>query len=344
MDKGTQQMKPSPQSEEYRARIHRVQDFIERNIQETLSLEALAKVACFSPFHFHRIFSAMTGETLGQFIARVRIEKAAMKLTANPKLSITTIALECGFSGSAAFARSFNETFGMSASTWRNGGYHIFSKGRKTESNPGKTIGKQRKATDTPLSYLDGVLIGEGASPVQHPLKTRSGSMKSVSSVKAEVYVENFPEMTVAYVRHVGPYKGNGQLFGVLWGKLLKWAGPRGLMAQPDVKMLCVYHDDPEVTDEQKLRVSVCITVPSVTRVDGEVGLMSIASGAYATARFEINDQEFQAAWDYMFGVWLPQSGYQPDDRLCFEWCMNDPQKHPEHKHIVKICIPVKPL
>jgi AraC family transcriptional regulator len=337
-------MKPLPQSEEYIARIHRVQDFIERNIGETLSLEVLAKVACFSPFHFHRIYSAMTGETLGQFIARVRLEKAAVKLTANPKVSITAISLECGFSGSAVFARSFNEAFGMSATEWRNGGNEKFSKNRKTESNPGKTIGKQRKASESSLSYLDEVHTGKGALPAQHSSKTRRDSMKNASTVKADVSVENLPEMTVAYIRHVGPYQGNGQLFGMLWGKLMKWAGPRGLMAQPDVKMLCVYHDDPEVTDEMKLRVSVCVTVPSETRVDGEVGLMNIASGAYATARFEISEHEFQSAWDYMFGVWLPQSGYQPDDRLCFEWCMNDPQKHPEHKHIVKICIPVKPL
>jgi AraC family transcriptional regulator len=326
------------QQEEYAARIHRVQDYIERNIETQLSLEELANVACFSPFHFHRIFGALTGETLGQFIGRVRIEKAATKLCSNPKLSITRIAFECGFSGSATFARAFRDTFGMSASEWRNGGYLTFSKKRKTDSNPGKMVSNDGKDVDLSLSYLNGVPAGEGASPDQQPLITRSNPMEKSSTVKGEVSVERLPEMNVAYVRYVGPYKGDSKLFEGLWGRLMKWAGPRGLLQQT------VYHDDPEVTDESKLRVSVCITVPAATKVDGEIGMMSIPAGEYALVYFEINADQYQQAWNYVYGIWLPQSGYQPDDRPCFEWCLNDPNQHPEHKHIVKICVPVKPL
>ncbi len=93
--------------DEYRARINRVLDYIEHHLDEALTLEVLADVASFSPFHFHRIFSALTGETLGRFILRVRVEKAAGRLIDNPRASITEIALDCGFSGSAAFARAF---------------------------------------------------------------------------------------------------------------------------------------------------------------------------------------------------------------------------------------------
>ena len=64
--------------DEYTARINRVLDYIEANIDTALSLETLAGVAHFSPFHFHRIFKAMTGETLNRFIQRIRVEKAAM--------------------------------------------------------------------------------------------------------------------------------------------------------------------------------------------------------------------------------------------------------------------------
>jgi AraC family transcriptional regulator len=336
---------PSPyQQEEYAARIHRVQDYIERNLEAPLSLEELSGVAFFSPFHFHRIFRAMTGETLGQFIWRVRVEKAAMKLYSNPKLSITTIAFECGFSGSATFARAFREAFGMSASEWRNGGYRDYSNQRKTDSNNGKQVRKTGKETGFSLLYLNGIPAGEGASPAQQPLKTRSKQMTNKNPIKGEVNIERLPEMTVAYVRHVGPYKGDLKLFEGLWERLMKWAGPRGLLQQPDVKMLSVYHDGPEVTMESKLRVSVCLTVPSQTKVDGEIGLMTLPGGEYALVYFEINGDQFQQAWDYVFGTWLPKSGYQPDDRYCFELYCNDPKQHPEHKHFVKICIPIKPL
>ena len=71
---------------------------------------------------------------------------------------------------------------------------------------------------------------------------------------------------------------------------------------------------------------------------------MSIHGGAYAVARCELTEEEFQGAWDAIYGTWLPGSGYQPDNYPCFEICHNNPKDHPEHKHIVDICVPVKPL
>jgi len=93
--------------EEYIVRINRVIDYIDMNITKKLSLAELAAVDCFSLYHFHRIFSAMVGETLYSFIKRLRLEKAAALLLQNPRKSVTEIALECGFSSSSAFARSF---------------------------------------------------------------------------------------------------------------------------------------------------------------------------------------------------------------------------------------------
>jgi len=73
------------QREEYVSRINRVIDHIEANLDTDLSLERLAEVAGFSPFHFHRIFRAMMGETLNQFIQRLRIEKAAAQAYQKPQ-------------------------------------------------------------------------------------------------------------------------------------------------------------------------------------------------------------------------------------------------------------------
>ena len=131
--------------EEYRSRINRVIDYIEANIDRDLSLSELAEVAHFSPFHFHRIFRAMVGETLNGFIQRIRLEKAAMKLALNPRESITEIATECGFSGPSAFARAFRDTFGMSASQWRSGGHRQYSKNGKTDSKYNQSVGNIRQ-------------------------------------------------------------------------------------------------------------------------------------------------------------------------------------------------------
>jgi AraC family transcriptional regulator len=120
--------------EEYISRINRIIDYIESNLDQDLSLETLAGIANFSRFHFHRIFRAMMSETLNQFIQRLRLERAASWLIDNPKKSITVVALDCGFSGSATFARAFKDAFQMSASEWRSRGHQYQSKISKTNS------------------------------------------------------------------------------------------------------------------------------------------------------------------------------------------------------------------
>ncbi len=105
--------------EEYRGRINRVMDFIERNMARSFTLEELAAEANFSKFHFSRIFWAMCGETPFEFLSRIRMEKAASLLIMNPKESITEISFLCGFSNLPVFSRNFKSTFGVSASQWR---------------------------------------------------------------------------------------------------------------------------------------------------------------------------------------------------------------------------------
>ncbi|MEO1022741.1 MAG: GyrI-like domain-containing protein, partial [Bacteroidota bacterium] len=154
------------------------------------------------------------------------------------------------------------------------------------------------------------------------------------------VEVKELPKMTVAYIRHMGPYKGDEQLFEHLWNRLLAWAGPRQLLTK-DMQSLSVYHDDPTVTSEDKHRVSVCITVPPETEVSGEVGKMSIDPARYAVARFGLTSKDFEEAWDWVYGQWLPENGYQPEDKPYFEMYHGAPK---DGVFEVDICIPVKPL
>jgi AraC family transcriptional regulator len=167
--------------------------------------------------------------------------------------------------------------------------------------------------------------------------------MKETSSeLSADVTVREMPERTVAYIRHVGPYAGDADLFAGLFGRLFRWAEPRGLFRPGETEVMSVYHDDPAITEEQKLRVSACLTVPPDTEVEGEVGKMTIAGGRYATARFELKPQDYGAAWQAVYGGWLPESGYQPDDRPAFELYHGQPG--PDGRNTVDICVPVKPL
>ena len=104
-------------------RIEAVLDHVERHLAEDLKLETLARLAAISPFHFHRLFLAWTGETLNAFVRRRRLEAAAGRLRHCPEEKITVISLNCGFASPEAFARAFREHFGMTPSQWRSGGW-----------------------------------------------------------------------------------------------------------------------------------------------------------------------------------------------------------------------------
>lgn len=317
----------------YISRINRAIDYIERNIDTSLRLDSIAEAASFSKYHFHRIFRAFVGESPNSFIQRVRVEKAANMLLLNSDKSITEIALDCGFSGSSSFARIFKEIIGVSASTWRKDN----SKNCKVESNIGKTVSKESKDYKLRVSYFNDSDEVNGTKPDLLNLNRRQ-------KMKLNVKVNDLNDMPVVYVRHIGPYQGDSDLFGKLFSKLFKWAGAHGLLSDPDLKVMCVYHDNPDITDNEKLRTSVCLTAPDNTNVSGEIGKMVVEGGKYAMGHFRIRSDEYQGAWDAMYGEWLPDSGYQADDRPPFELCLNDPEKDPEGMYEVEICIPVIPL
>ena len=324
-------MKNHHPNEEYISRINRVIDYIQKNLSEHLELDTLADVANFSRYHFHRIFRTLMTETLNQYIQRLRIEKAAFQLYHNKKKTITEIALDCGFSGSSSFARVFKKAYKMSASEWRSGKFGK-SKIGQTKSNNRKQVSNNYKALGVSEMYID---------PVSNNLTWRI-EMNNQDQINAKVKL--MPAMTVAYVRHVGNYKGNQELFSKLMGKLMKWAGPRGVLQEKNMQILSVYYDEPEITDDDKLKLDVCVTIPENFEVDGEIGKMTILEGKYVVARFELNPEEYGDAWDMLYKDWLPESGFQPDDKPCYELYLNDPKQHPEGKHIVDICIPVIPL
>ena len=104
---------------EYDVRVNRAVDFIEKNLARDPGIGEIARVAGFSTYHFHRLFSAQVNESLGQFKSRLRIERAAVRLLDRTDEPITEVALDLGYSSSATFARSFRAHFGMGASEWR---------------------------------------------------------------------------------------------------------------------------------------------------------------------------------------------------------------------------------
>ena len=102
----------------YVKRILKVLVYIEDHIDGEMALEELAQVAAYSPFHFHRIFQAIVGETVHKYVRRLRLEKAASRLRHSNK-PITDIALDASFDTSSAFTRVFKQCMGQAPRNYR---------------------------------------------------------------------------------------------------------------------------------------------------------------------------------------------------------------------------------
>ncbi|MBP3964985.1 AraC family transcriptional regulator [Paenibacillus lignilyticus] len=99
------------EEEERYAGIWRAAAYVELHLQEELRLEELAKLAGYSPFHFHRLFYACTGETLSHYIRERRLAYAARKLRGSAQ-SGTEIGFDIGYGSHESFIRSFMKRFG----------------------------------------------------------------------------------------------------------------------------------------------------------------------------------------------------------------------------------------
>lgn len=105
----------------HQRRIERAVALIERAIaqgEEPPELGRLAEAAAFSPFHFHRVYRAMTGETTGQTVARLRLLQG-LRLLASERRSVTDAALAVGYQSPQAFTRALRQSLGTAPSELR---------------------------------------------------------------------------------------------------------------------------------------------------------------------------------------------------------------------------------
>ena len=157
-------------------RVHRVQAYIDQHLDQPLDLPTLAQVAYFSPFHFHRLFAAWMGETLGDYLRRRRVEVAAMRMAAQPRLSVLNAGLGVGFGSGESFSSAFKLRFGASPTTWRVRALHERTLVRKpgqearnsshAHGNPGQAETEEARHTGDSLNPIE---IAHASHPLSHP-------------------------------------------------------------------------------------------------------------------------------------------------------------------------------
>ncbi|MDH5546229.1 MAG: AraC family transcriptional regulator [Gammaproteobacteria bacterium] len=111
-------MERSATKDQYAERLNKVRQYIQKHLDQPLLLAKVAEIACMSPFHFHRLFRAHTGESLSAYVRRLRLEKAALQLVVSQD-DITRIALDAGYETPAAFNKAFKQRFNMSPTSFR---------------------------------------------------------------------------------------------------------------------------------------------------------------------------------------------------------------------------------
>jgi AraC family transcriptional regulator len=297
--------------EEYIHRINKVLTYIDENLNNELSLKTLSNVAYYSPFHLHRLFKAITNETLNTYITRKRIERTAMMLIHNKEYSITEIAYKYGFKNDSTFSRTFKKLYGQSPSEFRKSNLENFSKISKVKSKNGKV----NFITEEYLCNIN--------------------NLKNWIKMNAKIEISEMPKMNLAYVTQIG-VNGIENAFQ----KIVRWATPQGLLSNAGANMCRVFHDSFKVTDADKVRMSIGILTNQKLEADGEVGLSTIEKGRNIVGHFIIELQEFERSWESLF-IWMNDNGYKKADRFPFEIYHNNYNEHPEKKCIVDLCIPI---
>ena len=247
------------------------------------------------------------------------MERAVSMLLNNPSMSITEIGMKLGFSESSVFSRVFKKHYGISPSTVRK----INSKNNQLNS-------KDSQFTKTFSIYNETI--------------TNNIGKEDVMLVKGNIEVRTIEEINAIYLRHIGSYEDLSFQFPKMMERLFQWAMARNLLDN-NSKPFAIYHDNPEFTEPNKLKTSICLVVKEEAKINNDIGKIVIPSGKYAIGHFEIvKPSDHTEAWNYIYGQWLPNSGFQPAEGYVFEMYMNDPNTHPEKKHFIDIYLPIKPL
>jgi len=283
---------PQPATaQDYAARIARVLAWMQARLGEPMPLTTLAEVAGFSPFHFHRIFRGMVGESVQQYLRRLRLERAAGKLKTSSS-SVLDIALDAGYESHEAFTRAFGRQFGCTPTAFRDAQREALPQSPQNFSPMQysadelqvelrrlpprlllclRHVGPYDQVGSTWERLCDWAgprdLIGAeteiiGASyddPDVTPAdKLRYDACLTVppgTKGEGEIFVREFPGGMYASMLHEGPYHELGATYAKLFGGWLPLSG----YAAADPPCMEYYLNQPDTTEPEDLLTQVCI-------------------------------------------------------------------------------------
>jgi AraC family transcriptional regulator len=265
----------------YLGRIERVIRYIGEHLDEELELEQLARIACFSPCHFHRIYHAIQGETARDTVRRLRLHRSALDLIAG-ELSIERIARRAGYTSQAAYTRAFRSSYGLPPARYQGGAaaarvdierskdmyqieiitsprIHVAALAHQGDYN---TIG-------TTFDRLIGLAAAAGLRPDARsfgiyrddPSATPAAQLRSEACMEApdgwanrgDLRALDIPAGRYARIEHVGPYVELQRAYSWLFGTWLPASGEEAA----DHPCVEEYLNDPRQVPAAELRTTV---------------------------------------------------------------------------------------
>lgn len=277
----------------YQERILSVLIYIQNHLDDSLSLEKLAEIAHFSPYHFHRIFTACAGESVKSYLRRLRLERATRDLIFT-ELSLTLISERAGYDTQQSFHRAFKEMYNTTPTEFR--------------------VSKQ-------AAFLSGI------------------KNKEIQKSQPTVAIKKVEPMQVAFVRHIGEYSTILQS----WFTLANAVGIAHISSD-QTKKISIPYDHHDLTPLDKLRYDACVSIDALKnfKPSGQVGVQEIHGGKYAVIMHYGPLEKIESTYEVLFGLWLPTSGYEPDDFPNFILHHTIPLSIEQDKVISEIYLPIK--
>jgi AraC family transcriptional regulator len=265
-------MKPATHSY-YTDAVRRVIEHVVSHLGEALALERLAEQACLSPFHFHRVFRGMVGETPLELVRRLRLERAAWRLL-HSDAPVTAIAFEAGYETHEAFTRAFRASYADSPSGFRKrtgmrielaapNGVHFSANGRSFQFIPRDSGGRnmQVEIREYPARLFERPGAQMVALFYDDPDTTPAEQLRADAAVVVAPDValpKGLTEQCIAAgdyasTTHVGPYETLGDTWARFMGEWLPSSGRR----IGDGVAYEVYHNTPMDTPKEQLRTEL---------------------------------------------------------------------------------------
>ncbi len=289
---------------DYYERIEKAIDFIEENLKEKLTIEMIAEKAYFSKYHFIRVFTAMTGETVGNYLRKRRISRSSKQLI-NSNLPILDIALDYQFGSQEAYTRSFKKIYNTSP-------------------------GKYRKLNNNQIAYGSARLTIERLNHLKcnvtmKPKIIELEKKKLIGiSVKISLAQNNIPQLWNTFMQRIDEIANKID------------SGCYEIHPfDSEFKM-------ENFTEDMEFEKWAAVEVDNFNNIPDGLKAITIEGGKYAVFKHKGIMSNIQFSFDYAYGAWLPNSEYELAQRADFEVYGKQYYGPENPESITELWIPIK--